>query len=67
MTYKLADWGKSMYGGYYANYYVCEPLSHGGFEIVDIDGIHADTYRELRDVLALYGLKAVKARRFDNI
>lgn len=66
MSYKLEYWGKSMYGGYYANIYVGEDLKHG-FIANELIGIGAETYRELREILAGYGLKARKVNRFDNI
>ena len=53
---KLQDWGLSMYGGYYAN------LRINGKHT----GIHTETYRELKQELAKYGLKPTKDRRWDN-
>ena len=59
--FRLIDWGKSMYGGYYANY-VNDIIG----EYTGMLGIHADTYKELCEKLAAYGLKAERAKRFDN-
>ena len=53
----LLDWGKSMYGGYYANI-----LVNG-----KIEGIGEDKLADLRKRLAEYGLKAEASRRWDNI
>lgn len=66
MDYRLEYWGKSMYGGYYANIYVGEATCHG-FIANELMGVGADTYRELREILAGYGLKATRVDRFDNI
>lgn len=55
-NYRLLDWGKSMYGGYFANLYNGEML-----------GIHTDTLKELRAELAKYGFKATPTKRYDNI
>ena len=59
----LLDWGKSMYGGYYANYFESTP-SKGYWR--GMVCIHADTYKELCKKLAALGLKAERAKRFDN-
>lgn len=64
--YRLADWGKSMYGGYYANIYVGEATKHG-FITNEIMGIGADTYKGICEILAGYGLKAERTCRRDNI
>lgn len=53
---KLIDWGKSMYGGYFANLYNGE-----------LFGLHTDTLKDLRAELAKYGFKATAETRFDNI
>ncbi len=53
---RLIDWGKSMYGGYFANLYNGE-----------LFGLHTDTLKDLRTELAKYGFKATKETRFDNI
>ena len=55
---RLFDWGNSMYGGYYANYF-----DNDRGVIV---GIHSDTLRELREQLREIGLKTETAKRFDN-
>ena len=61
--FRLVDWGRSMYGGWYANI-----LDEGTREAWTSNYfyIHADTYRELREQLAGYGLKATRVNRFDN-
>ena len=53
---RLIDWGKSMYGGYFANLYNGE-----------LFGLHTDTLKDLRAELAKYGFKATAETRFDNI
>lgn len=60
---RLIDWGKSMYGGYYANL-----LDEGTGEAwtSELFYISADTYGGLCKLLAFYGLKAERAKRFDN-
>lgn len=60
---ELIDWGKSMYGGYYAN--ILDEGTHEAWTR-DIFYIWADTYRELCGKLAAHGLTAERAKRFDN-
>lgn len=59
----LIDWGKSMYGGYYANI-----LDEGTGEAWtrDMFYIYADTYSGICEKLAVHGLKAERAKRYDN-
>ena len=52
------DWGKSMYGGYYANLHI-EGKGH--------TGIGAETLKELREKLAEMGFTTKDAQRRDNI
>jgi hypothetical protein len=55
---RLVDWGFSMYGGYYANYF------NDNEELVYIS---AGKLSELRAALKEVGLKADNDHRFDNI
>lgn len=61
MTYRLFDWGESMYGGYYA-----EAIGEDANKNCKQISFHADTLRELRAQLAEYGLKATANRRVDH-
>ena len=55
---RLLYWGKSMYGGYYA-----EMLVNG-----EIIGLHRPTIKELEYmVFSLYGFTLTRNYRFDNI
>lgn len=54
---RLLDWGKSMYGGYYAQF-----MLHGRLEYRC-----ADKLAELRFIMSEYGIKLQNCRRFDNI
>lgn len=58
MQNQLFNWGLSMYGGYYANYW---SGSDGHYT-----GIHADSYRELKERAESLGMKLDKGRRSDN-
>ena len=65
MNYELESWGKSMYGGYYANIYVGEATKHG-FIANELKYVCSHTYSGLCEILAAHGLKAERACRFDN-
>ena len=54
---KVVDYGKSMYGGWYANYIN---------ENNDYKGVHAPTLMELCSKLGIATTEIKKARRFDN-
>lgn len=58
MESRVLDYGKSMYGGWYANY-----LINGNF-----DGVHGDTLREVKEKLKGLGLDVnlKNVHRFDN-
>lgn len=53
---KLESWGLSMYGGYYANLWI-----NGKYT-----GIHADTYKQLKEELDKFGLNPTNNKRWDN-
>ena len=59
--FRLVDWGKSMYGGYYANI-----IEDGEFMVRGMVYIYADTYSGICEKLAAHGLKAERAKRYDN-
>lgn len=59
--FRLVDWGKSMYGGYYANV-----IEDGEFMVRGMVYLYAHKYTELCEKLAAYGLKAERAKRYDN-
>lgn len=54
---KITEYGKSMYGGWYANY-----IREDG----NYDGEHAKTLAELSEKLNITTTEIKKARRFDN-
>jgi len=58
MESRVLDYGKSMYGGWYANY-----LINGKF-----DGVHGDTLREVKEKLKGLGFDGnlKNVHRFDN-
>ena len=53
---KVTDYGKSMYGGWYANY-----MENGEYK-----GVHADTLKELCAKLGITRKELTTARRYDN-
>lgn len=55
---RLSRWGKSMYGGYFADAYVNDKFT----------SFHAETLKELKAQLAEAGVndKLSKERRWDN-
>ena len=55
---RLLDWGLSMYGGYYVNYWSADERKWTGFG--------ADTYRELKAEAERLGMKLEKCRREDH-
>lgn len=54
--YSVSAWGRSMYGGYYVNYF------DGG----RLTGYNARTLREVREHVGRYGLTLPAGRRYDN-
>lgn len=64
MKVRLAEYGKSFYGDWYANFVVTS------FEFYDYVGIHADTLKELKlKIKQRYGIdyEVYKHKRNDHI
>ena len=53
---KVTDYGKSMYGGWYANY-----TENGEYK-----GAHADTIKNLCEALGITRKELANVRRYDN-
>ena len=52
----VTEYGKSMYGGWYANY-----TTNGEY-----NGVHANTLKELCNTLGITRKELTTARRYDN-
>lgn len=60
-TAKLHSWGLSMYGGYYADFWI-ETDGEERFT-----GLHGETLKELRRKLSVIGISKLESwRRWDN-